>query len=202
MNSVATHELTVLNKGRAILISGCGRTEKKGQATRSLNSSENTTEVVKEDFSPFTCFSCIQEYLSGHFTGTVGARQWQRSCQRMFYDRSYSEYKKERNKMCLWCKFERIFGFQGLERCFLILGTGVVDWGKRYAEILFAEPDIKPMNCEEAHIKSTQPSVEFDSIITWSIHVAMRSKAYVYGYLSAGDRGFESRWRLCSLCVV
>jgi len=70
MNSVATHELTVLNKETVVLISGCGRIGKEGKATRFLNNSENTNVVVKKNFGPFTCFGCIQEYLSDHFAGT------------------------------------------------------------------------------------------------------------------------------------
>ena len=49
------------------------------------------------------------------------------------------------------------------------------------------------MNCEEAGGNQTQPSVQFDSIIIWSIQVAVRAKVYVCCYLRAGDSGFESR---------
>jgi len=42
--------------------------------------------------------------------------------------------RKTERKKYLWCKFQRIFGFEGLEWWFLILGTEVVDWGKKYAK--------------------------------------------------------------------
>ena len=49
------------------------------------------------------------------------------------------------------------------------------------------------MDCEEAVVKWIQPSVVFDWIIIWPIPVTVRSKAYVCCYLTAGDRGFQSR---------